>query len=140
MIYEDDMTDWVRNETGDTISIDDATVLQDLGVYGDDWDDLINAFARRFGVKMDNYRWYFHTREEGEFSIGGLLFPPPNRRVQRISVTVELLRTFANAGEWLIDYPEHEIPKRRYDILIDQAVVCLCVLGSVSVLIWKYVD
>ena len=43
-------------------------------------------------------------------------------RVKRIPITPEILTKFANTKVWEIDYPEHQIPKFRYDVLIDQII------------------
>ena len=133
----DDIADWVRRETGSKKSIDDATSLQELGVYGDDWHELMDVYADRFGVDMSRYLWYFHTREEGQ-NFGGLLVPPPHRRAPQIPITLAMLRAFADSGKWTIDYPEHQIPEKRYDILINQVVVGVITVGLVAFLIWKY--
>jgi hypothetical protein len=91
-----------------------------LGCTGDDFHELIEAYTKKFGVeKMDNYLWYFHVEEEGHCGIGSLFFLPPNQRVKHIPVTPRLLLKCANAGRWLVVYPEHILPKYRYDLLIN---------------------
>ena len=81
---------------------------------------------------MNSYLWYFHTDEEGN-SFGSGFFKPPNERVKHIPVTAEVLLKSANEGKWTIEYPEHKIPKRRYDIIINQILILLAVI----ILIYK---
>ena len=130
MKNKDDVAEWLTSEIGHRGPVDDGTSLQDLGVWGDDWHDLLGAFAQRFNVKMDGYRWYFHTRDEGVGNIGGLFFPPPYRRVTQIPVTVGMLKDFARSGAWGVECPEHRIPARRYDVLINQILVVIVWLDS----------
>lgn len=129
-----DIAEWVKNEVGCDEPVDEATSLQELGVYGDDWDELMTAYAERFRVDMSEYLWYFHTREEGQ-SIGGLVFRPPNRGVHQIRVRIAMLREFAGSGKWSIDYPQHRLPNRRYDLLINATIVGLFVL---VVVLWAF--
>jgi len=109
----------------------------ELGIDGDDFSELMELFKKEFGVNMENYRWYFHHGEEG-WSIGTLFVKPPYARVQRIAVTPRLLLQAATAREWPITYPEHHLPSRRYDILIDQiALLGLALLGLALLgLVW----
>jgi hypothetical protein len=121
---------FVREQTGFRGQLTEATALQsDIGVYGDDMDNLLTAYAERFGVDLSGYRWYFHTGEEG-IGLGGLFFPPPNARVQEIPITVAMLHDFAQRGRWSMEYPEHRPPRFRPDILINQLVV----LGVIAVI------
>ncbi len=106
----------------------DTDLYKDIGIDGDDFFELEAEFGKRFSVDMANYRWYFHHGEEGGFNIGGLLFKPPYSRVMRIPVTPELLLQSANAHSWLLTYPEHELPPRRFDLLFN-----LFFLGSIGI-------
>lgn len=107
----------------------DADIDNDLGCTGDDFIELISEYSIRFNVNMDSYLWYFHTYEEGHSnSIGHLFFKAPYERVKRIAVTPTVLLQSANAGMWTIVYPEHILPKRRYDILINQLIVALFII------------
>ena len=93
----------------------------DLGCTGDDFHELMDEFAKTFGVDMNSYRWYFHTVEEGHLhSIGRLFFNPPSERVKHIAVTPSILLDSAISGRWIINYPEHLLPKRRFDLLINK--------------------
>jgi len=94
-------------------------------------DELLNAYAERFGVDLSGYLWYFHTGKEGGPGIGGLFFPPPNARVQEIPITLGMLREFAERGRWAIEYPPHEPPQSRPDLRLNQLVALVFLAGVV---------
>ena len=96
----------------------------DLRISGDDFHELMEEFATTFKVDMSNYLWYFHTNEEGQ-NIGGVFFKPPYNRVNHIPVTPAMLLDFANAGHWQIQYPEHQLPKYRWDMVISYVVFAI---------------
>ena len=107
-----------------SISIEELNINSDinenLGVDGDDFFELMEAFSKNFNVDISNYLWYFHHGEEGLNIPGGIFFKPPYNRVNRIVITPKILLESANSKKWLIEYPEHNLPKKRYDILINQ--------------------
>lgn len=108
--------------------IPDCDIVYDLGCYGDDFHEFITQYATRFKVDVNSCLWYFHTKDEGaSFSIGASIFKPPYERVKHIPVTPSMLLSFANAGKWSLAYPEHSLPKRRYDIWINRVVVLLVI-------------
>ena len=82
---------------------------------------------------MKSYLWYFHTNEEGQ-NLGGSLFKAPNERVERIPVTPKMLYEFAKSNKWDINYPEHTLPKRRYDLYFNTTIGVILII----ILIWKY--
>jgi hypothetical protein len=126
----DEVAAFVRQQTGFRARLTDATALQsDVGVYGDDMTDFLAACARRFGVDLSGYLWYFHTGGEG-FNLGGVFFPPPNARVREIPITVGMLQDFAQRGRWAVEYPQHEPPGYRWDIRFNQLLTLgfLCVV------------
>ena len=102
--------------------IESCDIVKDLGCYGDDFDELMAAYSKKFHVDMTSYLWYFHTKEEGN-SFGGMLFKAPNERVKRIPVTPTVLVDSANNGKWIISYPEHTLPKKRFDLTINLILV-----------------
>ena len=103
--------------------IDSQTdIFLDLGVTGDDFHEMIEEYQKTYNVDMTSYLWYFHADEEGQ-SIGGGFFKAPHERVKRIPVTPKMLLDFANKGKWTIEYPEHTLPKRRYDLIINTILV-----------------
>ena len=104
-------------------------ICKDLGCGGDDFQELIEEYARKFKVDRSAYLWYLHAGEEGRWnSIGSLFFKPPYKKVEHIPVTPQLLLEFANAGKWGMNYPEHRLSKRRYDMLMNQLVVGLLII------------
>jgi hypothetical protein len=115
----DEIISFVEKETGASKKeIKPGTdIFDDLGVCGDNFHELMADYSDRFKVDLSGYLWYFHCDEEGQ-NIGGVLFAPPYERVKRIPITPELLLRFANEGKWSINYPDHKLPKYRYDILI----------------------
>jgi hypothetical protein len=122
----------VREKTGYTGPLTAETTLWgDLGVCGIDMDDLMTAYAEQFGVDLSGYLWYFHNEEEG-INVGGLLFPPPNRRVKEIPITLGMLHEFATGGRWSLVYPPHRLPRFRVDTLINQLLVVSCVVACAS--------
>ena len=131
----DDILKFVSENTG----TDNVTAYSDidteLGCTADDFGDLMGAFAKQYKIDMSTYLWYFHTVEEGHnLSIGRSFYKTPYELVTRIPVTPGMLLKFAQKGKWDIIYPEHKIPKRRYDILINQ----LLIVGLLLILICKW--
>jgi len=127
----DDIIRFIIDRTGcDKEEVKAESDLQnDLGCSGDDFDELISEYSAKFKVDMSSYLWYFHSEEEGHSnSIGKILFKTPYERVKHIPITPALLLNSANHGKWLITYPEHSLPKRRYDILINQILVVTFVM------------
>lgn len=123
MPTETELIKFVEICTGsDAITVD--TDIFKNGTCGDDFHELIDSYAKTYSVDMTSYLWYFHTDEEGGWnSIGGIFFDPPYKKVKRIPITPKLLTNFAEKGKWDIEYPKHNVPRRRYDILINQALV-----------------
>lgn len=108
----------------------DTDIFEDLGVYGDDFSEMLEKYALTYSVDLSQYLWYFHNEEEGQ-NFGGLFFKPPYARVKRISVTPSLLAKFAQTKKWKIDYPRHELPEKRYDILINQIITVFVFIGMI---------
>lgn len=119
-----DITNFVIDKTGceENEVTPNCDIEKNLGCWGDDFDELIDEYSKKFNVDMTSYLWYFHTNEEGQ-SIGGIFFKAPYERVTRIPVTPAILLDYANHGKWLMTYPEHYLPRRRYDILINQILI-----------------
>lgn len=107
------------------------------GVAGDDFHELIDQYQKQFKVNMNAYSWYFHTDEEGFNFPGGLFFKPPYERVTRIAITPELLLKFANSGTWELDYPEHQLPSKRYDLQVNTVFSVTFFLIVAILLIYK---
>jgi len=114
----------------------DEDIFGSLGIVGDDFHEMIEKYAAAFSVDMSGYLWYFHADEEGSgFSFGNSFSAAPYNRVTRIPVTPAMLTDFANKGKWEIDYPEHKLPKMRYDLLINMIIVTLFLIGLLLYLV-----
>lgn len=100
-----------------------------------DLEDLLEEFAERFAVDLSGYLWYFHSDEEG-VSPGRWFFPAPQDRVTRIPLQLGLLYRAAELGRWPVEYPEHSLPARRWDTVINQCLVAAIVLS----LVWRLVE
>jgi hypothetical protein len=128
----EDVAALICRQTNLVAPVTEATVVQsDLGVYGDDLDELLWAYADRFGVDMAGYLWYFHNCEEGS-NFGALFFAPPYKRVRGIPITVGTLHRFAVLRRWALDYPPHDVPRSRPDIRINQG----CALLGLLFVLW----
>ncbi|MFT2009511.1 DUF1493 family protein [Pontibacter sp. 13R65] len=116
---------------------EDSDIYSDLDLVGDDFHDFIDAYAKKYEVDISSYLWYFHGDEEGN-NFGGLLFKPPYARVQRIPVTPILLAKFANTRKWEIPYPEHHLPKYRYDLLLNRLIAAVLLVVIVAIAASKF--
>ncbi|MEJ8819065.1 DUF1493 family protein [Lacibacter sp. H407] len=109
----------------------DCDIVDDLGCVGDDLDELLSEYSSRFNVQMDSYLWYFHSEDEAHLgNIGRHFFKPPYERVLHIPVTPRMLLQSAKEGKWLVAYPEHTLPKRRYDVFISWGIGLVVILFS----------
>ncbi|MEM7526265.1 MAG: DUF1493 family protein [Pseudomonadota bacterium] len=94
-----------------SLSVDQALkddLLTDYRLDGDDAFEFIEGYAKRFDVDLSGYWHIFHHHDEGYHLRMILRLGDPCRRVQRIPVSVTMLRRFANEGRWEIDYPRAE--------------------------------
>lgn len=123
MITIEEIVDFTKDCLKEDNIFPDTDIFS-LGVCGDDMDEFLESYHKKYNVNFDNYLWYFHNEEEisNNFSIGKIFFKPPYDSVERIPITPEILTKFANTKVWEIDYPEHQLPKYRYDVLIDQII------------------
>ncbi|MEO1653574.1 MAG: DUF1493 family protein [Bacteroidota bacterium] len=133
-----DIYDFLKEELGLSQLSPQSDIFGELGVRGDDFDELMEKYQKQFKVNMDAYLWYFHSDEEGLNFPGGLFFKPPYERVNRIPVNPELLVKFAQSGTWQLDYPEHQIPKWRYDILMNSLIGLILFTFLIIGLIYNY--
>jgi hypothetical protein len=118
----DAIIDFLKEELGVDNIHPDTDIIKDLEVSGDEFFEMLADYARAFNVNVNEYLWYFHSEEESVFNVGALFFAPPNRRVQRIPVTPNMLAEFAQQKKWHLNYPEHRIPTRRMDLIINRVV------------------
>jgi hypothetical protein len=133
-----EIIDFLKELSGCKDILPDSDIFEDLGVTGNDFHEMIEKFAYRYSINMQGYLWYFHTDEEGH-GFGNIFFAPPYERVKRIPVTPKMLSEFASNGIWEIKYPKHELPKRRYDFIINQIVVGTILLAIVIWIIFKLI-
>lgn len=123
MKYEQcDIDNFIKDFMGLEKIYADDDLLYDKRIRGDDFHELIEEYRKRFNVDMTRYLWYFHADEEGN-NRGGILFKPPYERVQHIPITPAKLLEFANKATWDISYPNHTLPTRRWDLLINVFLV-----------------
>ena len=135
---EENILTFLTDLVGREKIVSQTDIFLDLGVTGDDFHEMIEKYQKTFNVDMTSFLWYFHADEEGQ-SIGGGFFKPPYERVKRIPVTPQMLLDFANKGKWIIDYPEHTLPKRRYDLIINTILVIGFFIFLTIYLLNKYV-
>jgi hypothetical protein len=139
MIYQvNDIIDFLSDYSGCNNLNSDTDIFRDIGLDGDDFQEMMDEYSRKFNVDITSYLWYFHGNEEGGNSLGSIFFKPPYERVERILLTPKMLADFANEGVWKIDYPEHTLPKRRYDLMVNFITLCLVILCVVIWAVNKY--
>ena len=114
---------FLSDQIGEKNIYPETDFFNELGFVGDDFHEMMEAYSEKFNVDLTDYLWYFHTDEEGFNFPGVLFFRPPYQRVERIPVTPLLLSKFAKTKKWDIDYPEHHIPEKRYDLMINTYVL-----------------
>lgn len=116
---------------------DDDDLFDVLGITGDDAGDFMQAFFDRFEVDATTWRWYFHHGEEG-WSIGGLFYTPIHRRFGRIPITLAVLAEAVRSRRWPIVYPDHTLPARRWDIVINQTLAATSLIGLAAWAWWRF--
>ena len=112
-----------------------ADLHDDLGITGDDFSAFMRKFENEFNVDMQNYRWYFHHAENGALGIGGLFINSPSFRVPHIPVTPRLLLQAVTEGSWPVQYPDHDLSGKRYEITIDRVLALALVLFMITWLV-----
>jgi hypothetical protein len=108
----------------------DTELETDLGMVGDDFDEIIEAVASRYGTDFSRYLWYFHTDPEGCLLDG--LIDLPSRHVPRIPITVQMLWDSTCAGRWCVEYPPHDIPDFRLRLRPGVAKGVVCILSGAT--------
>ena len=135
MSWTDEIRNFLEDYSGVYPDSPNTDIFKDMGVVGDDFHEMIEKYSEKYQVEMSDYLWYFHTNEEGQ-SIGAVFFKPPYKRVNRISVTPQMLADFIVTKKWKVEYPKHEIPKQRKDLMINRAVEIVFIIGLVIWLIY----
>ena len=112
------LDDFIQEYSKGSVSLlSDDDLFKKLSLAGDDCDDFLVAFGERFNVDMTELLWYFHYEEEGMLTPAAFFFKPPYLRVKRIPITMKLLQAAILSRKWPIQYPEHVLPKRRWDVI-----------------------
>ncbi|MDO1558891.1 DUF1493 family protein [Brevundimonas sp. 2R-24] len=111
---------------------EDEDLFRRLSIDGDDADEFLEPFAERFGVDMSAYRWCFHHGEEG-VNPGAVFFKPPDQRVERIPITLDILVEAARSGRWPVAYPGRRLPKVRWDSWIS---ILIILAPGLALLLW----
>lgn len=93
--YVDDGKEYLLNENSD--------IYKDFNINGDDFFELMDAFAEEYSVDMSNYNWFFHHESEGYLVSWTAQFFKPQR--ERIPITPKLLLESANTRNWPLKYP-----------------------------------
>ena len=131
MILEQEIINFIEKEFWESKLTSDSDVFSEVGIDGDDCDEFLQKYSKKYSVNMNDFLWYFHYQDETSltsFNIGGSLFKSPNQRVKRIPITPKMLTEFANSKKWTVDYPEHNLPKYRYDIIINWSFIILLII------------
>jgi hypothetical protein len=79
----------------------DSRVAEDLGVAGDDGDDLMDSFAEKFHVDISSFDFYAHYGDELSPVTGLFMIPfsPKLRKLLRTGLTTIRVRDFVNAAK-----------------------------------------
>ncbi|SPH23378.1 hypothetical protein DEA8626_02442 [Defluviimonas aquaemixtae] len=109
----------------------EADLFGATGCDGDDAFDFIEAFAERFGVDLEGYRWDFHHADEGALLNPGWPFRAPHQKVTRIPITLDLLRQSVCEGIWPLVYPPIDPVSSRPDVW--NGLIALIVLALVGI-------
>ena len=102
----------------------DTDLFATFDITADVCEDFIEKFSQKFKVDLTDYCWYFHHGEAG-LNLGGLIIAPPYKRVERIAITPEILLKSATKRRWKVNYPDHQVPKKRWDMVINKAILFL---------------
>tara|TARA_R110002051_G_scaffold279692_1_gene341180 strand:+ start:94 stop:519 length:426 start_codon:yes stop_codon:yes gene_type:complete len=130
------LAEWFEEFWGEQLPIgDDIDLFERFGIEGDDASGFMDSFAAHFDVDGQDYRSYFHHRDEGT-NFGALFFAPPYRRVQRIPITPDMLVKAIETKRWPLTYPPHEVPAVRWDRRVNQFLLVVPVV-LLALWLWK---
>ncbi|ACA99756.1 MULTISPECIES: DUF1493 family protein [Cyanophyceae] len=113
----------IPSATGDRLNAT-TDLFGTFDIQADDCATFIEKFAQKFKVDLDGYLWYFHHGEAG-LNLGGFLIKPPYERVERIPITPEILLKAATKRRWKLSYPDHTLPKKRWDMVVNKIILFL---------------
>lgn len=120
--------------------LNSSDVFGSLTIDGDDVDEFLEEYAKRFEVDISSFIWYFHSGSEG-WNLAWLVFKPPWRQVQEIPITIEMLTRFANERRWGIAYPAHQLSP-PYDVWFSPPITAIfvAILGVSVALIMSGIE
>lgn len=102
----EDVLAFVERSTGKRLSpLQEADVLQALGLDGKKAATFIQAFAKEFGVDLAGYEWRFHHVDEGTLRQPGWPVRPGHPSGVRMPLAVSTLVLAARTGRWPVHYP-----------------------------------
>ena len=133
-----EIIEFIEEEIGAVPKSPETDIWEELGCVANDLDDFLIAYAKEYRVDMSGYLWYFHNTEEGQ-NFGGLFFKPPYARVERIPITPKMLAEFSIEEKWDMNYPPHEIPKKRKDLLINRIIILSFVGGIMLIELLRFI-
>ena len=135
----EDIIAFLKDEISNKIEINCNSDLEnDIRITGDDVVELMDKYAIKFNVNMETYLWYFHHEEETIGWFGPLFFNTPRQYVSHIPITPKLLLDSANAGCWIVQYPEHQIPKSRYDVILNRLFTLVLLIILIAIIVKKW--
>lgn len=101
----------------------DADLFAALSLSGDDADQFLQEFAEEFDIDISGLLWYFHYGEE--WHLGRPFYKPLNHHVTHIPITRTILENAISTKKWPVQYPEHSLPKIRWDLIINKGLALL---------------
>jgi len=137
MITEKEIIDFIETEYWKSNLQSNSDIFKTVRISGDDCYELIEKFSKKYNVDISNYLWYFHHEEEGSWSsFGSFLYKTPDKLVKRIPITPKMLAKFVETKNWEINYPIHNLPEKRKDLILNQIlVVTILVLALIGIII-----
>lgn len=136
-VTEQEIIDFIEKEFWESNLNSNSDIFKEVGIDGSDCDEFLQKYSEKYSVDMNDFLWYFHYQDEASltsFNIGGSLFKSPNQSVTMIPITPKMLTEFANSKKWKIDYPDHKLPKYRYDIIVNQIIL----ISFIALMIYYY--
>ncbi|MGQ0563995.1 MAG: DUF1493 family protein [Gemmobacter sp.] len=89
-----------------------ADIIGRFGMDGDDITEFLDAYSRRFNVRLDGLLWYFHHFDEPPLSRRVYAVGPDGHDLPLMPITVDMLVEGVETGKWPLTYPEHREQNR----------------------------
>lgn len=113
----------------------DTDIVRNAGIYGDDVWELVDEFAKRFGVRMIGFRWYHHSGEEGCNPLWLVVKPWWARKIH-VPIRLSDLVSSARTGEWYVLYPPSEAePEETEEDRYHTRVGCAVMAGVLLLIV-----